>query len=58
MLGKRDHHSFILNVRTIKLVLHWQQEALWLETCQQRAAKKMLSLIISLSVTMGTVSTG
>ena len=58
-LGIRDHHRFILNVRAVKLVLHWQQEeALWRETCHQYAAKKMLPLIISLLMIMGSISTG
>ena len=58
-LGIRDHHRFILNIRAGKLALHWQQEeVLWRETCHQHAAKKMLPLIISLSITMGSVYTG
>ena len=58
-LGIRDHHRFILNIRAVKLALHWQQEeVLWRETCHQHAAKKMLPLIISLSITMGSVYTG
>ena len=40
-LGIRDHHRFILNVRAVKLVLHWQQEeALWRETCIDMQLRK------------------